>query len=179
MEKKNEESSNYVLSKKWLYIIMIYYSIILITGMIATVYVMVYSHGFTADNILFYTNVASLSVAGMLCSVQYLKRLYKACLDERIIFLQEDDEIKQLGHLLFFILRPIYAMAFAIVAKFALLAGVVIVTSVDHVTINERFLYLSIVMSSIIGFSIGSVLDGFDALSSRHINNILQNRSEK
>ena len=178
MEKRKWESLNYVLSKKCLHIVVAYYIVILIAGMIAAIFVMIDSPKFSSDNILLYTNVASLSVAGMLCSIQYLKRLYKACLNERVIFSQANNEIVQFGNFMYFVLRPVYAMAFVVVAEFALLSGVIIVTSVDF-QINERFLYLCVVMSSIIGFSIGRVLDGFEALSSKKVNDALHNKGEK
>jgi len=49
--------------------------------------------------------------------------LYKACIDLRIE--EPNADLRQLGNIIYFVLRPLYAIAFAVVAIFALLAGVI------------------------------------------------------
>jgi hypothetical protein len=118
-----------------------------------------------------------MAVSAMLCSVQYLKRIYKACLEERIHFSHSDKELCQIGNIIYFILRPIYSMVFVIVAEFALLSCVIIIAPIDF-QINERFLYFCVVMAGVIGFSIGRILDKFEIMSLRRIDNIFENKEE-
>jgi hypothetical protein len=109
----------------------------------------------------------------MLCCLQYFKRIYKACLDNRIETPSKEQSSIHFGNILYFLLRPIYSYVFVLVMIFALLAGFIIISpSVDFI-LNHRFLYLCIILSSFIGFSIGRVLDGFELLSTRRIDEIL------
>jgi hypothetical protein len=161
----------YILSKFWLWFIIIYFIAIILSGIIVSIMILSNISNFVLKNILLYTSFVSIAVSAMLCSVQYLRRLYKACLGGGMQLVKSDDEIKQFGYIMYFILRPIYAIVFVLIAVFALLAGIIFVVPIDY-NINERFLYLCVVMASIIGFSIGRILDGFETLSSKHINNI-------
>jgi hypothetical protein len=111
----------------------------------------------------------------MLCCVQYLKRLYKACIDNRVK--ESDENLKRLGYLLYFLLRPVYAMVFTIVTVFAMLAGIIVVSMVDFV-VNYRFMYLCVVVSSVIGFSIGRVLDTFEVIGKSKISTYARNNEE-
>jgi hypothetical protein len=172
-----KESYNYILSKCWLRFIIGYYIIILLSGIIVSIVVIANIYGFVLNNILLYTSFVSMAVSAMLCSVQYLRRLYKACLGGGMQFVKPNDEVKQFGYIMYFILRPVYAIVFVLIAVFALLAGIIIVAPIDF-KINERFLYLCVVMASIIGFSIGRILDRFEALSSKHINNIFSSTDD-
>jgi len=165
------ESYCYILSKCWLRFIICYYITLLLIGISVSIIILANITGFVLENIHLYTSIVSIAVSVMLCSVQYLRRLYKACLSGGIQHVKPDDEIKQFGYVMYFILRPVYAIVFVLIAVFALLAGIIIVAPIDF-KINERFLYLCVVMASFIGFSIGRILDRFETLSSKHINNI-------
>jgi len=172
-----KESYFYVLSKYWLRFIMGYYIINILAGVIVSVIIIANISGFVLNNILLYTTILSMAVSVMLCSVQYLRRLYKACLSGGMHYLTPGDEVKQFGYIMYFVLRPVYAIVFVLIAVFALLAGVIIVAPIDF-QINERFLYLCVVMASIIGFSIGRILDRFNIFSSKHINNIFNSMDD-
>jgi hypothetical protein len=177
MEKRKWESYNYTLSQRWLYIIVGYYLTILLCGIVVSIVIIANISGFVSDNVLLYTTFASIAVAVMLCSVQYLKRIYKACLNNRMLPLKPDETIKQFGNIMYFILRPIYAIIFVLIFEFVLLSGVIIVVPVDF-KINERFFYLCIVIASFIGFSIGRILDRFEAFTSKQVDNLLKIRDE-
>jgi hypothetical protein len=177
MNEKKWESYNYFLSKCWLRFIVGYYIILLLGGILVSIIILANISGFVVNNILLYTCIVSMAVSVMLCSVQYLKRLYKACLYGRIQLVKPEEEVKQFGNIVYFVLRPIYAIVFVLITVFALLAGIIIVAPIDF-KINERFLFLCVVIASIIGFSIGKIMDRFEILSSKQINNILNDSKE-
>lgn len=169
---KKSDSLNYELSKGKLIILFIYFSLILLGGISCSVFVILHLlQGQTpANRLLCYTIVASFSVSSMLCSMQYIKRLYKACITDRII--HSETRFGEIGNLFYFLLRPIYALSFTIVMIFALLSGMFIVTgSLDYI-INEKFLYLCALLSSFIGYSTGHLLDKFEAISRKEIDKI-------
>jgi len=177
VEREKHESLNYTLSKLNVIFISVYYIILVLSGIVISVFVMANIKTFVLNNILLYTSIASISVTCMLCGMQYLKRIYRACIDGRIESGLECTWQKRAGNLLYFILRPIYASAFVVIAQFALLGGIIIVTSVD-VVINERFLYLCVTMSTFIGFSVGRVLDGFEKYSAKRIDDVLMGKDK-
>ena len=167
--KMKGENLSYTLSRKALATIISYYIIIIFGGIVIQVLIISNIAGFVKDNILFYSAISSLSVSGVLCSFQYLKRIYKACLDDRIVFpTSVDKTYQQVGNVLYFITRPLFAFGFVILAEFAMLGGIIIITAVDF-EVNERFLYLCVVVSAFIGFSIGRILDGFESLSTKKV----------
>ena len=171
MDKKKADLQ-YVLSRSAVKRLTAYYVVIIVVAMVISIWIMSISINIQAENILFYTGMATISVAAMLCCLQYLKRLYKACIDKRIVPSEPADDVRALGNSIYFVLRPLYAMVFAVVADFALLSGVIIVSSADFV-INNRFMYLCILISSMIGFSIGRVLDAFETISEKKIQSTL------
>jgi len=177
MDKKKADLQ-YVLSRSGIKILTGYYIAIIVVSMVISIWVMSISISIQAESILFYTGISTISVAAMLCCLQYLKRLYKACIDKRIVPPEPADDVRTIGNFLYFALRPFYAMAFAVVADFALLSGVIIVSSAE-IVINNRFMYLCIIISSIIGFSIGKVLDVFETISENKILSTLSKTEDK
>lgn len=148
-----------------------YYILILLFGGFVSVYIArTPMSTLSQTQLLTYTFIASLSVSGMLCSIQYIKRLYKACMTDRVDL--SDDKLKRIGNMMYFLLRPLFSFVFVIVMIFAILSGMFIVTgSLDYI-LNEKFLYLCVILSSFIGFSIGKLLDKFETMSNEKIENV-------
>lgn len=169
MEK--QEELKYSLSKSLVIIAFIYYMLILIAGCVITICIgCSLAEQITQTLLLRKTFSISLSVSGMLCSVQYIKRLYKACITERID--TQANTFKRIGNMVYFISRPFFACVFSVVAIFCLLSGMFIVAgSMDYV-LNKKFLYLCVITSAIIGFSVGKVLDKFERISIDRIDNL-------
>jgi len=168
---KQNESHNYILSECWLRVVVVYYIFIMLFGIFVSTFVMSNIQEKVSYNVILYTTIASMGVSAMLCSVQYLRRIYKACINGKIKMLQKNENFQQFGNVIYFVLRPFFAIVFVIIMVFALLSSVSIVTS-GNFQVNERFLYFCIIMSSFIGFSIGRILDRFEELSSKKVNKI-------
>lgn len=168
---KKSEELEYFLTKKSLIFLFVYFMLILIGGCASTIYIgYSLTEEATQSLLLCKTFSISLSVSGMLCSVQYIKRLYKACITERIN--PHPNTFKRIGNLMYFISRPFFACAFSVLAIFCLLSGMFIVAgSLDYI-LNKKFLYLCVIISAIIGFSIGKILDKFERISSDRIDNL-------
>lgn len=170
MEKKNEII--YCLSRRMVIFLFFYYSIYLILGGFFSVAIaQTLTQELNTQEILEKSFFISIAVSGMLCSIQYIIKLYKACITERI-YLVKEDGLKRLGNNAYFIFRPLFAIAFSIVMVFGMLSGMYAVTgSLDYI-LNEKFIYLCVIMSGFIGFSIGKVIDKFNNISSEKIKNI-------
>jgi len=166
---KKKASLFYVLSDRAVVFLTIYYATAMLVSIAALVWVMAVSTDIKPERIPLFAGLSSIAVASMLCCVQYLRRLYKACIEQRVS--KPESDLRHFGNLVYFLFRPLIAIVFALLADFAMLAGVIIVTSVD-LELNSRFLYLCIVVSGMIGFSIGRVLDVFESVSEKRIKSI-------
>ena len=103
-----------------------------------------------------------------------MKRLYKACLQGRV---QENNNSNsnlflEAGNFIYFLSRPFFAFTFVIVMIFGLRAGLVVVVGSTVQVINERFLYICVIASACIGYSVGNVLDRFESFSSKKIDKL-------
>lgn len=168
---KKFDEKKYELSFGKVVFLYIFYFLIMTVGItvLAVVLCNDYANSTTKD-ILAKTIYASLSSSGMLCSIKYIKKLYKACINLRVV--TNENSIRQLGNLAYFIFRPLFSCAFAVIAIAALLSGLFIVTGGLDYIINEKFLFLCIIVSSIIGFSTGTLLEKFESLSEKTINKL-------
>lgn len=165
---KKSDSLLYELTKAQVIIIFVYYFFILLGGGIITISIICNLEKEMSQNqLMIKTIISSLSVSGMLCSLQYTKRLYKACITYRIVPITTF--VGNLGNFIYFLLRPFYAFVFVIVMIFALLSGMFVVTGSFDYIINEKFLYLCVIISSFIGFSVGQLLDKFEIISKEKI----------
>lgn len=178
LEKRKHDNNIYTLTSKSLFFIIFYYSLYLIVGILTSIYIMTHLYDLSNNNLMLYTIIISISISGMLCSVQYLKRIYKACIENRVNLSVCEQKQILYGNILYFIFRPIYAFVFVILVILVLRSGLIImVSSLDNI-MNDRFLYLCVIVSSIIGFSIGKILDSFEILSNARVKNVLRNLKE-
>lgn len=162
----------YNLSKRMLIFLFIYYFIILISGGIFAIIIACNLMGEVEQKqIMKLAFVVSIAVSGMLCSVQYIKRLYKACLTDRIEI--NGNVLKCIGNVTYFLFRPLFAFAFSIVMVFMLLSGMFVVTGNLDYILNKKFVYLCVVLSSFLGYSIGNLLDRFEKISKEKVANLL------
>lgn len=168
---KKSDTLIYTLSKKMIIFLFVYYFIILFCGVVLSITVACELMT-ELDQIQIIKNafLASIVVSGMLCSVQYIKRLYKACITNRIEL--NGDIIIMIGNLTYFIFRPCFAFVFAVVIVFALLSGMFIVTGNLDYVLNEKFVYLCIIISSFEGYSVGNLMDRFEKVSEEKITNL-------
>lgn len=158
------------LSKPMIVFIYIYYFLIILAGSIFSIVIACdINYCIEESEILQMTFVASLSVSGMLCSIQYIHRLYKACIDEKIDV--NTSFLKCIGNFMYFITRPFFSFSFVIIMIFSLLSGMYVVIGEFDLVINDKFLYLCVILSSFIGFSVGKVLDKFRIISDGKIEN--------
>ena len=115
---KKSDSLTFELSKTAIIGLFIYYFVVLLMGFCGAIYV-ICNLPIEANKttVIIKTIIVSLSASGMLCSLQYIKRLYKACITNRIV--ECSSVFGQLGNIIYFAFRPLYSFAFVIVMLFA------------------------------------------------------------
>ena len=162
----NQEEKNiiYTLTQKWINILYVYFSLIIISCLITTIILLsTFSNSSEDKNIIKYTLLLSLSTSGMLSGVNYFRKLYKACIKNMID--KEVDITRLKGNIAYFILRLLFSMVFSIVAIIGMLEGIFFVTGNLDYILNEKFMYLSMFISCMIGFSTGDFMDKFKIFS--------------
>lgn len=165
---RKSDSLIFEISKTQLVVIFVYYFLMLLIGGVLLITTLCeLSEDMSKKQIIIKTVISSLSASGMLCSLQYIKRLYKACITNRIV--QNSTFAGSIGNLVYFISRPFFAFAFVVIMIYALLSGMFGVTGCLDYIINEKFLYLCVILSSFIGYSVGRVLDKFENISKEQI----------
>lgn len=153
-------------------ILFIYYFLLLVSGGYISIEIAItLTATLTKTQILKDSFYVSISASGMLCSMQYIKRLYKACITGRID-MAEKDIMKQIGNMTYFIFRPFFAFGFSIIMVFAMLSGMFVVTGNLDYILNEKFVYFCMIFASFIGYSIGKLTDKFGDISVEKINNL-------
>jgi|GEM_PF-3169563 len=160
----------YNISNKTVKYITVYFSVLLTLSIILIIYILL-NLNIVENDILLYTIFASTSVATMLCCLKYLKKIYKACIEKRI---GSHDEMESWGNIIYFVLRPFYSIVFIILMIIAILGGFVFVTFSFDDVLNMRFFYFCTIISSLIGYSTGRVLDKFEIFSEKKIDDIIK-----
>lgn len=111
----------------------------------------------------------SLSLIGS--TIFYSRKLYKACISDSYDF-KTGTPIQSIGTFFFFILRPIFAAAFAWVTHMIWEAS--IISSVSNFTqFSATHFYLSGVLGFFVGFLTGRVLTRMEAVGEMHLNGVL------
>lgn len=162
---KNEDIK-YELSKGNIIFLMIYYSLYILFGIMISIIELCYDKStFGMKLLIIYMIISSFGVSGMLCSVQYIRRLYKACIAGRIK--EEISVIGQIGTMMYFIFRPIFTFCFLIIIIVGLISGMYVVTGNLEYILNEKLIYVGMITSAYIGYSIGSLIDRFETISEK------------
>lgn len=164
IEQTDNDSRNkmlYHITKGWTIGLFIYYSLMIIVGMCLILYILIGIIGSSHSiDLKMYTFIVSLLSSMIFAGVCYSRKLYKALIDKRIII--EGSWEEKTGNIMYFILRPLYAVVFAFLFVVCILGGAFFVSGGLDCIINEKMVYLTTIMSSVIGYSIGRVLDLFE-----------------
>ncbi len=160
----------YTLSKNNVIFIYVYFFILIIIGMLLTISIVNSINTKNMNcNYLICSFEGSISISVMLCSIYYIKCMYKACIDNRI---EDGDTIKKIGNIAYFLFRPVFVAAFCIVLICFILSGMYIVTTNLDYIMNDKFVYLCMISCSFLGFSVGKFFERFQQVSSSKIDDI-------
>lgn len=156
----------------WVIFLFFYYALLIVGGIAFMLYIILLINEQSVQNYTCYTFYVSMLSSASFASIYYSKKLYKACIDERLLYEENTNRAVILGNIMYFMLRPIFAVAFSVLFVICILGGVFFLMNGLDCMVNERMVYLSAIISCAIGYSIGNVLDLFESLSERTINNI-------
>lgn len=166
---------NYHLGKGTITLLISYYFIILIVGLYTAYNSLII--GATESKIIV-TKVAlhgGIGTSLFGCSIFYIRKIYKALIDGRIVREKEDDwDLKEMGNVIYLFFRPLFAVGFVF------LLAITLRTSVKAITIKESmlsqgFIHFVMFLSFFIGFGAGRLLDILNGMTEDVLKKIFRN----
>jgi len=161
---------DYHIQKGWVIFLFIFYTMIVLVGITLLLYILIekMTGQLGQDDVKTFTFYVSMLASTMMTGVRYSQKLYKACIDGRVSFDNSNKSVV-IGNVVYFLLRPLYSVAFSVLFVICLLGGIKFLGGGMDCVINERMVYLAAIASGFIGYSIGSVLDIFEIVSKDHV----------
>lgn len=165
-------TTEYKLSKKLINFLFLYYGALLIACIILSIRIFIALFDGINDNcILHLSFISSIISAIMMCSVNYIRKLYKNLIAGNVS-IEEKDTAVLIGCFAYFFFRPFFAIALVIIVIVAILSGAfMVIGSLDYI-INQKFLFLCYVIAGFVGYSTGITLDKFERISKENINKV-------
>ena len=148
------------LSKGNIYFLFFYNLFFLLLGIFLSILILsnlslVHDYSITLKAI-----IGSIGFSLIGSTIYYSRKLYKSCIKDLISEPNNNDNLT-LGVLFYFILRPIFAVAFSLLTILLIKCSVNVVT-VKETQLNEGFIYLSLVLSFFSGLSAGKYITGLE-----------------
>ncbi|MBZ0193242.1 MAG: hypothetical protein K8F34_16340 [Candidatus Kuenenia stuttgartiensis] len=178
MVEKNESINDgkywIALSEKALLRIFIYYCFILIAGLVGSVWAIYDNHcsGNKYDKIII-AIAGSLSMAAVGSAIFYTRKIYKASIQERITK-PVDNNIRNFGTIIYFIIRPIFSLVLSILVVVGINAGMLSMTDQD-LKLSEGFVNICMFISFFCGFSSGKMIQSLEKKGTHLITSLFQN----
>ena len=156
--KDKKEPIIYILTNTNIVILFIYYALIIIGGAIYFLTTMDCLWTMEKENeILQESFLYSVVFSGAFCSMRYIIKLYRACVHGCISTIGSTSE--HIGCMAYFIFRPVFAIVLSVMMVFMMLSGMFAITGNLDYIVNQKFAFLCIVVSGVMGYSIGRTLD--------------------
>lgn len=156
--KDKKEPKVYILTNTNIIILFIYYALIIVCGAIYFLTTMDYLWMMEEENeILRESFLYSIVFSGAFCSMRYIIKLYRACVHGCIS--TEGSSAENIGCMAYFIFRPVFAVILSVLMVFMMLSGMFAITGNLDYIVNQKFAFLCIVVSGVMGYSIGRALD--------------------
>lgn len=144
------------ISKTAFICFIIYYALLFLSSLI---YIIIY---FYLGNIAYCDVYLIASLSSLLgSSIYYTRKLYKDCFNDGKIS-SEKDFFKQIATIIYFITRPFFAIAFAIIIIIGLKAGFVVIATAQNEINSTNFIYTCVFLSFIGGFNVGKLIAKFE-----------------
>jgi len=149
---------------KWLFS---YYIVLNIISIPTIIFALIYNkHDYVLElSVVEVALIGGIGTAITGCSIFYLRKLYKACINKEMnVPISDDEKNRELGIFAYFFLRPIFAIVFSILIDIVLRSSVDVIT-VKDAQLDEGFVYLSMFLSFFAGFAAGDVITYVEAKS--------------
>lgn len=157
----NNEKNWMAISEKAVLRIFIYYCFVLIAGLIGSTWAICVNHcaGDHSEKIVI-AIVGSLSMAAVGSAIFYIRKVYKASIQEKISKPVENN-MRNIGTIIYFVIRPIFSLGFSILVVVGMNAGMLSMTD-QSLKLNEGFVNVCMFISFFCGFSSGNIIKSLE-----------------
>lgn len=163
MEGNGDKKINFYLSVKKIIFVIIYYVALNVLGIVLIIMGLLY-HLISFISFLKISDIAIIGGIGASlvgCTIFYMRKIYKSCINQVFLSPEVDQEKEEIGILVYYLLRPIFAIGFSLLIVLSLRTGFQIVTIIDE-ELNSGYIYLVMLLSFFAGFSSGDILNYLD-----------------
>jgi len=167
-----DEERKLYITKAWVVIIFIYYSIIFLVGAWFSFDILFKAEN-ECVNIFKSALIGSVSIALTAASIAYIRKLYKLCF--RYTSLQEEDDqlfLKRTGTIVYFCTRPIFSVAFSLLVVATLRSALLMSSSTEN-ELEAGFIYICMITSFYVGFLSGEFIKKLEEKGSSKFKEIL------
>jgi hypothetical protein len=159
------EKSIFILSRKKLKILFVYFLFLILIGFIFTVFSLCNEIIPCIKSITLYSLVGGIGTSLLGSSIFYLRKLYKSAI-QSIISSPETEihKLNETGLYIYYLLRPIFAVTFSVIVHIGFKASVSIV-SVKEANLDTGLIYVTMIISFFVGFAAGDVITKLENIS--------------
>ena len=160
-----ENNTYFKLSKSKINGLFIYFGILLIIGILASLFAVNYEMFSCKLSITLLSLIGGFGTALLGSSIFYMRKLYKSAINDSLTEPStKKEKINETGLFFYYFLRPVFAVVFSLLIHIGLKASVAIVT-VKESELDSGMIYLTMIISFFIGFSAGDVLTKLETIS--------------
>lgn len=160
------------LTKCWTTILLFYYSILLISSILLTIWLLGCKFDYSAtifSDALF----GSLAMATVGSTIFYLRKLYKSSINN-FYYTQSDipsNYLILIGSIFYFVFRPIFAIAFSIIVILGIKSGFLIIAK-EGQEAGNGLIFISMFFSFFVGFLAGSFIKKLEEYGDKIISKV-------
>lgn len=138
-----------------------YYIILIISSLVFIIYTFCKYSVLVGINAFIFSLTISIPFALVSSSIYYTRKIYKLCIEGRIVKREENDNYQEFGLILYLITRPLFAVFFSIFTVIFLYSFLCSLVSSSN-GVGDGFIFSSIVISTAISYASGTFLDTID-----------------
>jgi hypothetical protein len=117
--------------------------------------------------------LACMSFCLLGCSIYYIRKLYKSCINLDIQSpITDEDKIRENGVLFYFLLRPIFSIGFGVLLFLTFKIGLNSV--IQQYSLGDGFVYACMFFSFFIGYNAGDVVDHFEVIGTKIVTDVFK-----
>lgn len=141
--------------------VFIYYIALFIFGLLISIVAILPEFEIVWPNTILSDAVfGSLGISLVSGSIFYIRKMYKTCINQNVLKSGETntDKYRELGTIIYFTVRPVFTLGFALLIVVGLKSGLIAVT-LNAKELSRGFVYLCMFFSFICGFSSGKLIN--------------------
>lgn len=172
----------FVMSRKFIVCIFLYYIAFLLISLLIAIGIIVRADILIgpSETVFVKAMIGSLAMSGIGSSTYYIRKLYKLCIRDEVEVYDkiENSSNRMIGTILYFIIRPIFSLGFAIVVVLCIDLGDFVVSS-REASLGDGFYKMCMFISFFAGFSSGTFITKLESKSQDILSIVLPDKKSE